>query len=196
MTNIFNIIMNLAKHLNQSTVDKLQKNVDAFLDKLGTNGKPLNHPEFFLPHSESPRYANGNYKQNYAEVELLSDEDLQTAKELFELHHTYTTESAKILKYFKATTMRTILVLAGATNQQATQILLDILPDFVKQDSNLLSKSGLDDDEIKQLQAGEFKYHNLFANKEDEEKLLNELKDPEVFELMEKYYALELLTNF
>lgn len=196
MTNIFNIIMNLAKHLNQSTVDKLQKNVDAFLDKLGTNGKPLNHPEFFLPHSESPRYANGNYKQDYAEVELLSDEDLQTAKELFELHHTYTTESAKILKYFKATTMRTILVLAGATNQQATQILLDILPDFVKQDSNLLSKSGLDDDEIKQLQADEFKYHNLFANKEDEEKLLNELKDPEVFELMEKYYALELLTNF
>lgn len=196
MTNIFNIIMNLAKHLNQSTVDKLQKNVDAFLDKLGTNGKPLNHPEFFLPHSESPRYANGNYKQDYAEVELLSDEDLQTAKELFELHHTYTTESAKILKYFKATTMQAILVLAGATNQQATQILLDILPDFVKQDSNLLSKSGLDDDEIKQLQAGEFKYHNLFANKEDEEKLLNELKDPEVFELMEKYYALELLTNF
>ena len=196
MTNIFNIIMNLAKHLNQSTVDKLQKNIDAFLDKLGTNGKPLNHPEFFLPHSESPRYANGNYKQDYAEVELLSDEDLQTAKELFELHHTYTTESAKILKYFKATTMQAILVLAGATNQQATQILLDILPDFVKQDSNLLSKSGLDDDEIKQLQAGEFKYHNLFANKEDEEKLLNELKDPEVFELMEKYYALELLTNF
>lgn len=196
MTNIFNIIMNLAKHLNQSTVDKLQKNVDAFLDKLGTNGKPLNHPEFFLPHSESPRYANGNYKQDYAEVELLSDEDLQTAKELFELHHTYTTESAKILKYFKATIMRAILVLAGATNQQATQILLDILPDFVKQDSNLLSKSGLGDDEIKQLQAGEFKYHNLFANKEDEEKLLNELKDPEVFELMEKYYALELLTNF
>lgn len=196
MTNIFNIIMNLAKHLNQSTVDKLQKNVDAFLDKLGTNGKPLNHPEFFLPHSESPRYANGNYKQDYAEVELLSDEDLQTAKELFELHHTYTTESAKILKYFKAITMRAILVLAGATNQQATQILLDILPDFVKQDSNLLSKSGLDDNEIKQLQAGEFKYHNLFANKEDEEKLLNELKDPEVFELMEKYYALELLTNF
>nr|DAR42192.1 MAG TPA: hypothetical protein [Caudoviricetes sp.] len=196
MTNIFNIIMNLAKHLNQSTVDKLQKNVDAFLDKLGTNGKPLNHPEFFLPHSESPRYANGNYKQDYAEVELLSDEDLQTAKELFELHHTYTTESTKILKYFKATTMRAILVLAGATNQQATQILLDILPDFVKQDSNLLSKSGLNDDEIKQLQAGEFKYHNLFANKEDEEKLLNELKDPEVFELMEKYYALELLTNF
>ena len=196
MTNIFNIIMNLAKHLNQSTVDKLQKNVDAFLDKLGTNGKPLNHPEFFLPHSESPRYANGNYKQDFAEVELLSDEDLQTAKELFELHHTYTTESAKILKYFKATAMRAILVLAGATNQQATQILLDILPDFVKQDSNLLSKSGLDDDEIKQLQAGEFKYHNLFANREDEEKLLNELKDPEVFELMEKYYALELLTNF
>jgi hypothetical protein len=196
MTNIFNIIMNLAKHLSQSTVDKLQKNVDAFLDKLGTNGKPLNHPEFFLPHSESPRYANGNYKQDYAEVGLLSDEDLQTAKELFELHHTYTTESAKILKYFKAITMRAILVLAGATNQQATQILLDILPDFVKQDSNLLSKSGLDDDEIKQLQAGEFKYHNLFANKEDEEKLLNELKDPEVFELMEKYYALELLTNF
>jgi len=196
MTNIFNIIMNLAKHLNQSTVDKLQKNVDAFLDKLGTNGKPLNHPEFFLPHSESPRYANGNYKQDFAEVELLSDEDLQTAKELFELHHTYTTESVKILKYFKATTMRAILVLAGATNQQATQILLDILPDFVKQDSNLLSKSGLDDDEIKQLQAGEFKYHNLFANKEDEEKLLNELKDQEVFELMEKYYALELLTNF
>ena len=196
MTNIFNIIMNLAKHLNQSTVDKLQKNVDAFLDKLGTNGKPLNHLEFFLPHSESPRYANGNYKQDFAEVELLSDEDLQTEKELFELHHTYTTESTKILKYFKATTMRAILVLAGATNQQATQILLDILPDFVKQDSNLLSKSGLDDDEIKQLQAGEFKYHNLFANKEDEEKLLNELKDPEVFELMEKYYALELLTNF
>lgn len=196
MTNIFNIIMNLAKHLNQSTVDKLQKNVDAFLDKLGTNGKPLNHSEFFLPHSESPRYANGNYKQDFAEVDLLSDEDLQTAKELFELHHTYTTESAKILKYFKATTMRAILVLAGATNQQATQILLDILPDFVKQDSNLLAKSGLDDDEIKKLQAGEFKYHNLFANKEDEEKLLNELKDPEVFELMEKYYALELLTNF
>lgn len=196
MNNVFVTIMNLAKQLNQSTIDKLQKNVDAFLDNLGTDGKPLNHPEFFLPHSNSARYANGNYKQDFADASLINDDNLQTAKDLFELHHTYTTESALILKYLKATAMRAILVLAGASNEQSIQLLLDVLPDFIKQDNNLLSKAGLENNEIKMLQDNAFPYHNLFTNKDEENTFLDELKDEHVFELMQKYYALELLTNF
>ena len=196
MNNVFTVIMSLAKQLNQSTINKLQKNVDAFLDNLGTEEKPLNHPEFFLPHSNSLRYANGNYIQDFAETSLINDDNLQTAKDLYELHHTYTTESAVILKYLKATAMRLILLLAEATNEQIIQLLLDIFPEFIKQDSNLLQNSGLEKDEIEALQKNKYSYNSLFASKEEKDAFLDELKDEHVFELMQKYYALELLTNF
>ncbi len=196
MNTIFSTVMTLAKELNQSTISKLQKNVDAFLDGLGTNSKPLNDPEFFLPHSKSKTYPNGNYVNEFADSVLLSDEDRQTAKDLFVLHHAYITESALILKYLKATTMRTILLFPELSNAQFHQLVLDILPEFILNDTNLLKKCSLDDDEIKDLQKHKYAYNNAFPTDERKAQFFAEMRDEGVFELMQKYYALDLLTNF
>lgn len=196
MNTIFSTVMTLAKELNQSTINKFQKNVDVFLDGLGTDYKPLNDPEFFLPHSKSKTYPNGNYVNDFAESVLLSDEDRKTAKDLFVLHHAYTTESALILKYLKATTMRAILLFPELSNPQLHQLVFDILPDFILNDTNLLKKCDIDDDEILELQQHQIIYKSAFPTDEVKEKFFAEMRDERVFELMRKYYALDLLTNF
>lgn len=196
MNTIFSTVMTLAKELNHSTVSKLQKNVDVFLDGLNTESKPLNDPEFFLPHSNSKTYPNGNYVNDFAESVLLSEEDRQTAKDLFALHHTYTTESALILKYLKATTIRAILLFPELSNQQFHQLIFDILPDFILNDTNLLKKCALEQDDINALQRHTIVYNHAFASDAQKAQFFAEMRDERVFELMQKYYALDLLTNF
>lgn len=197
MVNMLTTLGNVAKFLNESSIIKLQKSIDVFVEKFNEKGKylPIDLEDCFLTHSKSPTYPNGKYVQESVNPVLLKQEDIEEAKELFELNHTYKRETMIITNYLTGLSMNLIL-LTDSSPEQLHQLAFAILPEFIFNDVNFLKRCGLENDLISDLQNKSFIYHNIFNSKEEEAKFIQEFQLPEVFELMEKYYALDLLTNF
>ena len=196
--NIFTSLMNLANQLNSSSISKLQKTIDNAVEKYNKDGqvKPLELADgAVLVHSESIKYSNGNLVPEYVDVSLL-DEDAKTElQELHELHSKYADDNVRILNYLKAIAMKTV-VLTDLDNEQLHQIFFDVLPDFILADTNLMRSLSIEDDEVTKLQKHEYKYSDNFISAEKEQELKENLADAEVFELIQMYYSLDLLTNF
>ena len=197
MVNMLTTLGNVARFLNESSIIKLQKSIDVFVEKFNKEDEylPIDLEDCFLTHSKSPTYPNGKYVQESVNPVLLKQEDIEEAKELFELNHTYKRETMIITNYLTGLSMNLIL-LTDSSPEQLHQLAFAILPEFILNDVNFLKRCELENDLISDLQNKSFIYHNIFNSKEEETKFIQEFQLPEIFELMEKYYALDLLTNF
>ena len=186
----------LAKELHINTLNKMQKSVDMFIERFTDKANPIILDGNVIYHSDSERYINGNFVADFIEFDNASEEDKQKFNELFELQSTYNKESMQIIRYIKSTCAKIALETLDET-VRAFSLLLQILPPILSSDRALLEKCNVPESALDNILAENNLYKPLFedANVSAEE-FINIYRDVALNELIEKYYALDLLTNF
>lgn len=151
MNNILHTAGYLAKALNQTVVDKLQANIDTFIEKFGST-KPieLNNGKI-LEHTDSPRYTNGNLIPEYTSQELLTEEQVKEAEDLYDLEKTYYSEAVAILNHVKVVAIQLVL-LDEMEETTIHQLFFDLMPDFILKDNALMKEIDIPESLISDLQ--------------------------------------------
>lgn len=195
MNNILHTAGYLAKALNQTVVDKLQANIDAFIEKFGST-KPieLNNGKI-LEHTDSPRYNNGNLMSEYTSQDVLTEEQVKEAEDLYDLEKTYYNEAVAILNHVKVVAIQLVL-LDEMEETTIHQLFFDLMPEFILKDTALMKEIDIPESLISDLQNHTYKYGKHFPSDEKQKAYMDELRDESINELMEKYYALTLLTGY
>lgn len=195
MNNILHTAGYLAKALNHTVVDKLQANIDAFIEKFDSN-KPieLNNGKI-LEHTNSLRYRNGNLVPEYISQDELTDEQVKEAEDLYDLEKAYYKESVAILNHVKTVAIQLIL-LDEIEETTIHQMFFDLMPEFVLIDTDLMKELDIPESVTADLQNHTYKYDKHFPSDEKQKAYMDELRDESINELMAKYYALTLLTGY
>lgn len=194
--NVYECAGNLARELHKNTLNKMQQNVDRFIERFTEKPDPMILNNNVIYHSNSERYINGNFVTDFIEFDNASEEDKQKFNELYELQSTYNKESMQVVRYIKSTCTKIALETLDESNK-AFSLLLKILPPILSTDRVLLEKCGVGSKTIENISSENNLYEDLFidANVTVEE-FINIYRDEALNELIEKYYALDLLTNF
>lgn len=191
---IYSFLGSVAKNLIEPTVNKLSLSIDTLVSSYNKEGEylPLEINGITLGHSQSPKNANGNMIPNTIGEHLIDKRDVDKATGFIELLNQYRREAVIIANYLTGLSMQ--IDAKDIDNTAKIAIALVILPKFVTQDTVFFTKCINDNSSSKNYLNS--KYHSAFNSKAEEKDFIDLNENKDVFELMEKYYAMTLLTDF
>lgn len=193
-----NIVVNLARlndAITGSTLSLVANSLDKLVEKHSPSLLPIELGNTIIPHSNSPRYPNGDLKPIYLDGSVLSDTDKENLLNTYTQKKDVQKDIRTILNFIKVTIHNAVLMANAVNTYNPTQeiyyLVRENLPKELLEDRDLLFPCFNTEDE-----------YNLFmtanrGNLSDEnlKEFFDKTTYPEVNEIFTNYYALNLLTN-